>query len=70
MMEKDTKAKWGNSVSYVLIPFNIGIKDDPLDYVRQAKATINRKKHSLEAFYIFHIIKLVFQLFGIKVNSF
>ncbi|KAJ9539241.1 hypothetical protein OSB04_031974 [Centaurea solstitialis] len=70
MMEKDTEAKWGNSVSYVLLPFNIGIKDDPLDYVREAKATINRKKHSLEAFVIFYILKLVLNLFGIKVTSF
>ena len=44
MMEKGTKAKWGNCIGSVLLPFAIALRDDPLDYVRQAKATIDRKK--------------------------
>ncbi|KAJ9539135.1 hypothetical protein OSB04_031868 [Centaurea solstitialis] len=69
MMEHDTKAKWGNWFGYVLLPFNIGIKDDPLDYVREAKATVDRKKHSLEALYSSYMIKLVLKLFGIKDHT-
>ncbi|XP_062091401.1 wax ester synthase/diacylglycerol acyltransferase 11-like [Humulus lupulus] len=69
MMEKNTKAKWGNSFAYVLLPFTIGLRDDPLDYVREAKSTIDRKKHSLEAYFTFSIIGLVFKFFGIKSAS-
>ncbi|XP_022757555.1 O-acyltransferase WSD1-like isoform X2 [Durio zibethinus] len=55
MMEKDAEAKWGNWIGFVLLPFTIAIRSDPLDYVYDAKATIDRKKHSLEAIYTFTI---------------
>lgn len=67
MMEKDTEAKWGNSLGYVLLPFTIGLRDDPLDYIREAKATVDRKKHSLEVNYTFFMAEVVMKLFGIKV---
>ncbi|EOX95706.1 O-acyltransferase family protein, putative [Theobroma cacao] len=69
MMEKDAEAKWGNWIGYVLLPFTIAIRDDPLDYVRDAKATIDRKKRSLEAIYTFSIAELVLKLFGVKAAS-
>ncbi|XP_065860208.1 wax ester synthase/diacylglycerol acyltransferase 11-like [Euphorbia lathyris] len=69
MMEKDTKAKWGNWIGYVLLPITIAIKDDPLDYVREAKSTVDRKKHSLEAFFTFCIADIFLKLFGIKKAS-
>lgn len=68
MMEKDTEAKWGNWIGYVLLPFTIGLREDPLDYVRQAKATIDRKKHSFEAIFTFTVAELVLKIFGIKVS--
>ncbi|KAK9266828.1 hypothetical protein L1049_001652 [Liquidambar formosana] len=49
MMEKGSKVKWGNAVGYVLLPFNISLPNNPLDYIHQAKAIIDRKKSSLEA---------------------
>ena len=67
MMEKGSKAKWGNKIGFVLLPFNIALQDDPLDYVRQIKAAIDRKKHSHEAMLTFFIIKMVLKLFGTKV---
>lgn len=67
MMEKDTEAKYGNWIGYVLLPFTIGIRDDPLDYVREAKATVDRKKHSFEAIFSFSIVEIVLKLFGTKV---
>lgn len=67
MMEKDTEAKYGNWIGYVLLPFTIGIRDDPLDYVREAKATVDRKKHSFEAIFTFSIAEIVLKLFGTKV---
>lgn len=70
MMEKDTEAKWGNWIGYVLLPFTIGLREDPLDYVRQAKATIDRKKHSFEAIFTFSVAELVLKIFGIKVLNY
>lgn len=67
MMEKDAEVKWGNWIGYVLLPFTIAMRDDPLDYVRNAKAIIDRKKRSLEAFCTFYIVDLALKLFGIKV---
>ncbi|KAK8500389.1 hypothetical protein V6N13_028084 [Hibiscus sabdariffa] len=69
MMEKDAEAKWGNWIGYVLLPFTIGLRDDPLDYVRDAKATIDRKKHSFEAMFTFSIAELALKLFGVKTAS-
>lgn len=69
MMEKNkgSEAKWGNWIGYIIFPFTIGLKDDPLDYIRQAKSTIDRKKLSFEAIYTFFIAEIVLKLFGIKV---
>ncbi|XVF73028.1 hypothetical protein PTKIN_Ptkin12aG0168700 [Pterospermum kingtungense] len=67
MMEKDAEVKWGNWIGFVLLPFTIAIRDDPLDYVRNAKAIIDRKKSSLEAIATFTIVDLALKLFGIKV---
>ncbi|XP_076955739.1 wax ester synthase/diacylglycerol acyltransferase 6-like [Bidens hawaiensis] len=69
MMEKNTEAKWGNWIGYVILPLTIGIRDNPLDYVREANATINRKKHSLEALFSFSVAALVFKLFGVKAAN-
>ncbi|XP_042504669.1 wax ester synthase/diacylglycerol acyltransferase 11-like isoform X1 [Macadamia integrifolia] len=70
MMEKDkTDAKWGNCYGYVLLPFRIALRNDPLDYVREAKATIDRKKHSYEAIYSYSGSDLTVKLFGFKVAS-
>ncbi|CAN0889697.1 Wax ester synthase/diacylglycerol acyltransferase 11 [Linum grandiflorum] len=69
MMEKDTEVKWGNWIGFVLLPLTIGIRDDPLDYVREAKAVVDRKKRSLEAFFTFSIAEIVVKLFGIKRSN-
>lgn len=69
MMEKNKEAKWGNCIGFVLLPFTIALRDDPLDYVREAKATIDRKKRSLEALFTFSIAEVFLKLFGVKVNK-
>ncbi|KAL8234993.1 hypothetical protein R6Q59_021093 [Mikania micrantha] len=58
--------QWGNRIGYVLLPFAIGLKSNPLDYVKEAKAIIDRKKSSLEPLYTYYIVYLVLKLFGIK----
>lgn len=68
-MGKNTEAKWGNMVGFILLPFKIGLRDDPLDYVKEAKAISFRKKNSLEVICTFYISKLLFEFFGIKVRN-
>ncbi|MCL7043428.1 hypothetical protein MKW94_005014 [Papaver nudicaule] len=69
MMEEKAEAKWGNWIGYVLFPFIIALRDDPLDYVREAKLVIDRKKNSYEALYTFVIAEIVLKLFGIKASA-
>ncbi|KAK6918215.1 O-acyltransferase, WSD1-like, N-terminal [Dillenia turbinata] len=70
MMEKESETvNWGNQIGYVLLPFKIALKDDPIDYVLEAKATIDRKKNSFEALYTFSISELILKVFGIKAAS-
>ncbi|KAI3416771.1 Diacylglycerol O-acyltransferase, partial [Psidium guajava] len=69
MMEKDTEVKWGNRIGYVLLPITIALRSNPLDYVREAKATVDRRKHSLEAVFTNSIAEVVLKLFGIKAAS-
>ncbi|KAK2968080.1 hypothetical protein RJ640_000495, partial [Escallonia rubra] len=66
MMEKESKVKWGNRISFVLLPFTIAIRDDPFLYIRDAKAVMDRKKLSYEAICTFRYAHLVFKLFGLK----
>lgn len=66
MMEKESKVRWGNWMGYVLLPISIGLEDDPLDYIRKAKATIDRKKLSFEAICSFCVGRLILDLFGLK----
>ncbi|KAI9073254.1 hypothetical protein K1719_044776 [Acacia pycnantha] len=72
MMEEKSKARWGwgNCLGFVVVPLPIiSQDDDPLQYVGQAKAMIDRKKHSLESFCTFYCAKLVLNFLGIKVAS-
>lgn len=68
MMAETSKVKWGNCMGYIILPFSIALHEDPLEYVHQAKATIDRKKHSLEAVCSYACAKLVLNLLGVKVN--
>ena len=54
-------------MGYIILPFSIVLYKDPLEYVRHAKATIDRKKHSLEAICSYACAKLVLNLLGVKV---
>lgn len=71
MMEKgESRAQWGNCIGYILLPFPIVLRDDPLDYVRTAKSIADRKKLSYEAFFTFSSASLLFKAFGLKVFIF
>ncbi|MCL7038659.1 hypothetical protein MKW94_030812 [Papaver nudicaule] len=61
---------WGNKFAFILLPIhphkNVG--NDPLQYVKNAKDMIDKKKLSLEAHLTYAIGKLVMSLFGPKVS--
>ncbi|KAI3709329.1 hypothetical protein L2E82_39089 [Cichorium intybus] len=59
---------WGYKVGYILLPFNVKYRSDPLDYVREARAIMERRKASLEPFATrFYAKLLIEKLFGMKV---
>ncbi|TXG47762.1 hypothetical protein EZV62_027056 [Acer yangbiense] len=70
MMKKNSSARWGNHIGYLLFPFTIALRDDPLDYLRDAKATMDRKKASLEASYSYFMAKYFLKFCGLKVATF
>lgn len=67
MMEKGSKAKWGNWFECVLLPCDVALHEEPLDYVRQTITTIDRKKHSFEAVIAYFLFSMVYKLFSAKV---
>ncbi|KAL9240532.1 hypothetical protein vseg_014739 [Gypsophila vaccaria] len=58
---------WGNSIGYVIVPFHIMLRDDPLDYIRDAKATIDQKKRSLEAPLTYAIAMVILKTIGLPM---
>ncbi|KAL1824038.1 hypothetical protein ACET3Z_010816 [Daucus carota] len=66
MTGKEKKLVWGNKIGYVLLPVTIALQDDPLDYVRKAKAIADRKKLSFEAILSYSIGRFVLKFLGIK----
>ncbi|KAI3956416.1 hypothetical protein MKX01_016829 [Papaver californicum] len=61
---------WGNKFSFLLLPIyphkNVG--NDPLQYVKNAKEMLDKKKLSLEAHFTYAISKLAMSLLGPKVT--
>ncbi|KAM7257112.1 hypothetical protein ACFE04_012853 [Oxalis oulophora] len=67
IMKDGTKPNWGNKIGHVVFPLTIAIRDDPLDYVRDAKATMDRKIASLEAICTYLMAKFFLPIIGPKV---
>ncbi|KAK4777311.1 hypothetical protein SAY87_017498 [Trapa incisa] len=70
MMAEQSKMSWGNSIGYIVLPFSIGHQEDPLEYVRQAKSTIDRKKLSLEAILTHVTAEIVLKVLGVNAAAF
>lgn len=64
-----SKGTWGNKMGFVCVPLDIALHHNPLDYLYSAKATIDRKKKSLEAICTFIANKFITGLFGEKVTA-
>ncbi|CAF1809799.1 unnamed protein product, partial [Brassica napus] len=59
-----SKCRWGNFIGLVVFPLVIRCEDDPLKYVRRAKATMDKKKISMEPLISYGIVKLIMKIFG------
>ncbi|XP_068656749.1 wax ester synthase/diacylglycerol acyltransferase 5-like [Aristolochia californica] len=71
MLKQGSKTRWGNQMGYVVLPIDVQQKDptDPLEYLRKAKAMLDRKKLSLEARFSYKMGSLVMSLFGPKIAT-
>ncbi|MBA0573695.1 hypothetical protein Golob_000957 [Gossypium lobatum] len=70
MVKKHSQNDWGNKIGYVLYPFKIALKDNPLDYIRDAKATMDRKKATLEAQFRLFMAKVFVRFYPTKLATF
>lgn len=68
MMEKGSKCRWGNFVGIVIFPLWVRCEDDPLEYVRKAKSTMDMKRISMEALILYGLVKCIMKIFGDKVQ--
>lgn len=59
---------WGNKIGYVFLPAKAILYKDPLNYIRDAKSTMDRKKNSLATYCIAFIAGYLIRLFGDKVD--
>ncbi|VVB02676.1 unnamed protein product [Arabis nemorensis] len=66
MMAKGSTCRWGNFLGILIFPLWIRSQDDPLEYVRRAKATMDKKKLSLESLIFYGIIKFTMKIYGEK----
>ncbi|CAO1943307.1 unnamed protein product, partial [Urochloa humidicola] len=63
---KESDVKWGNELGFIILPFHIGLHDDPLQYVRKAKKIVDRKKSSLEVVFTHFASEVILKIFGLK----
>ncbi|XVF67551.1 hypothetical protein PTKIN_Ptkin10aG0130400 [Pterospermum kingtungense] len=70
LMNRNSKARWGNKFGLILFPvyYHKG-GSNPLEYLKSAKVMMDRKKHSLEAYFSYRIGDLVMSLLGPKYTS-
>ncbi|XP_026449566.1 uncharacterized protein LOC113349747 [Papaver somniferum] len=65
---KPLSSWWGNKFGFILLPIyhHKNVDNDPLQYVRRAKAMLDKKKLSLEAHFSYTFGNLVMSLLGPK----
>lgn len=69
LMKGAAEARWGNKFGLILLPVYFKkAGNNPLEYVKRAKRMVDRKKHSLEAYFSYRIGDLVMSLLGSKVE--
>ncbi|KAK7308202.1 hypothetical protein VNO77_41802 [Canavalia gladiata] len=72
LMRSNSGARWGNKFGMILLPiyYHRSNCSDPLEYLKRAKALIDRKKRSLEANFSYKIGDFVMSTVGPKYASF
>lgn len=70
-MKDNSGSRWGNKFGMILLPvyYHKSGADHPLQYLKKAKAMIDRKKKSLEAHFSYKIGYLVMTYLGSKVKT-
>ncbi|KAI3878641.1 hypothetical protein MKW92_041501 [Papaver armeniacum] len=65
---KSVSSWWGNKFGFILLPIyhHKNVDNDPLRYVKRAKAMLDKKKLSLEAHFSYTIGNIVMSLLGTK----
>ncbi|GMI83670.1 NTHASE/DIACYLGLYCEROL ACYLTRANSFERASE 11, FOLDED PETAL 1 [Hibiscus trionum] len=67
LIKNKSDARWGNKFGVILLPvYYHKSGNDPLECLKRAKATVDKKKHSLEAILSYWIGDLVMSLLGAK----
>ncbi|KAK7253201.1 hypothetical protein RIF29_37727 [Crotalaria pallida] len=71
LMKSNSGARWGNKFGMILLPiyYHRSSNSDPLEYLKRAKAMIDRKKQSLEAHFSYKVGDLVMSTLGPKFAS-
>ncbi|KAK9166257.1 hypothetical protein Scep_001448 [Stephania cephalantha] len=71
LMKDKSSSRWGNKFGFMMVPvyYHKHATRDPLEYVSKAKATIDRKKLSLEAHFTYILGYLAMTLLGPKVPA-
>ncbi|XP_010503567.1 PREDICTED: O-acyltransferase WSD1-like [Camelina sativa] len=69
MMEKGSKCWWGNRFGYLVFPFSIALRNDPLEHLKTAHKTINRKKNSFGAMLTYVFCRIIVKSLGIEVAA-
>ncbi|XP_030460321.1 wax ester synthase/diacylglycerol acyltransferase 11-like isoform X2 [Syzygium oleosum] len=64
--EKKIKVVTGTKVGYILLPFSIAMRNDPLEYIHNVKSAVDRRKSSLEASFSLYITGILLKYFGFK----
>ncbi|XP_042497048.1 wax ester synthase/diacylglycerol acyltransferase 11-like isoform X2 [Macadamia integrifolia] len=68
LVKSKSGSRWGNQFGFMILPVYYHREvNDPLQYVKRAKAMIDKKKLSLEAHFSYKIAALVMSLLGPKV---
>ncbi|XVF01282.1 hypothetical protein REPUB_Repub04eG0074500 [Reevesia pubescens] len=67
LMKANSEARWGNKFGVILLPvYHHKGGNNPLEYLKRAKTMVDRKKHSLEAYFSYRIGDLVMSVLGPK----
>eukprot|EP01018_Ginkgo_biloba_P010241 Gb_13459 [translate_table: standard] len=69
MMKTDTQTPWGNHFGFVHVPIPVGKFENPMDFVRRAKRSLDRKKMSLAVFVTGRVLCYLAKLKGAKASA-